>query len=188
MSLSSAHDIIHDILYPRLPYRSLPKDYSSSKNVNAKICAECGGQCCKRCGCIFSPDDFKEISFDFLRMEIEKWYITIDFFSAEALCRDIGVYVLRVRNQNSPIVYSGTKESPCILLTEKGCKLSYDERPSGGKLLIPSKRTSIILGEKEHICPSLYTYRDACYEWLPHKSILSDLADYFEDKDFPCSL
>jgi len=179
---------IHDVLYPKLPYRSLDKDYSDPKNVNAQICAECGGECCKRCGCHFSPDDFEEISFDFLKKEIEKGYITITFFSAENLHRDIGAYILRVRNQNTPIVYSGTKESPCILLTENGCKLSYEDRPSGGKLLIPEKKLKFIFNKEQRICPSRYSTRDCCYEWLPHKEILEQLSDYFEDKDFPCSL
>ncbi len=55
--------LIEQILFPRLDYRSRKKDYDNSKNVNAVICSKCGGECCKRCGCHFSPDDFDEISF-----------------------------------------------------------------------------------------------------------------------------
>ena len=64
MSKNYSREEFINILYPKLPYRSIKKDYDYSKNVNSKICSECGGECCKRCGCHFSPDDFKEISFE----------------------------------------------------------------------------------------------------------------------------
>ena len=70
MNKDEFHRWFEELMYPTLPYRSISKDYSVSKNVNTEICAECGGKCCKRCGCHFSPDDFQEISFNFLKKEI----------------------------------------------------------------------------------------------------------------------
>jgi len=46
---------------------------------NLDICRECGGKCCKNMGCQFSPDDFKKISFNALKKEIEKGHISIDW-------------------------------------------------------------------------------------------------------------
>lgn len=180
------HDLLESTLFPSLNYRSIPKDYLDPKYSKPEICEECG-QCCKRCGCYFSPDDFTEISFDFLKKEIEKGYISIEYFEGNIINQNVGVYILRIRNQGAPIVDSGYKRTPCILLKEDGCKLDYEHRPSGGKLLIPSTRT-VLFSKKLRDCLSDYTIKDCCFEWLPHKKILYKLSLYFKDKDFPCSL
>ena len=174
-----------DLKYPTLPYRSLKKDYNISKNVNLEICSQCGGKCCKWCGCHFSPDDFEQITFDYLKKEIEKGYISIDYVDGKMIYETFGIFILRIRNQDSPIVDSGFRRTPCILLTEKGCKLDYEHRPTGGKLLIPSKT----LSNKTTIdCHQTYSIVNCCYEWKSHQKILHDLAMYFKDKEFPCSL
>ena len=180
LSKEEFEKLFNELYYPTLEYRSLPKDYSYAKNVNSEICSKCGGKCCKMCGCHFSPDDFEEISFESLKKEIEKGYISIDLVDGELIYSEINVYILRARNVNSPIVdYDYGERGQCILLTESGCKLDYENRPSGGKLLVPREATK---------CHQNYTIKNCCYEWLPHKKILKNLADYFEDKDFPCSL
>lgn len=181
-------DVLDCILYPKLEYRSVKKDYSRLKNVSKRICAECGGECCKRCGCEFSPDDFKEISFEYLKDEMEKGYISIAYVPDEICYDPFGVYILRVRNREAPVVDLGYRRSPCILLTEKGCKLNYKDRPSGGKLLIPSRKVYEFMGEKKRVCPTSYGIRDCCYEWKPHQRIIHELIEYFRDKDVPCSL
>lgn len=189
LSEQDKRELFESILYPKLPYRSLPKKTKSFfRNVNSRICSECGGECCKRCGCQYSPDDFKDISFEGLKRELEKGYISIDYVDGEVILQSFGVYILRVRNQDSPIVDTGFRnKGPCILLTEKGCKLSYKKRPSGGKLLIPSDKLAGFLTPKRQ-CKSQYPIEDCCYEWKPHQKLLSQLADYFQEKDIPCSI
>lgn len=180
--------LIEKILFPVLYYRSQKKDYNNPKNVNKTICSKCGGECCKRCGCYFSPDDFKEISFEALKTEIERGYISIVIVWGKMALRDLDVYILRVRNQGAPIVDTELKRTPCIFLTETGCKLTYEQRPSGGKLLIPSERTSHVSGKTERNCHSAYDIELCCYEWEPYQNILHQLAEYFQDKEIPCSI
>ena len=170
-----------DILYPTLSYRSLEKDYSESHNTNYDICSICKGKCCKQCGCHFSPDDFEEITFDFLKEQIYKGYISIDWIDGDIICKPFNIYILRVRNQNAPIVDFGFKRTPCILLTKNGCKIDYNRRPTGGKLLIPSENYS---------CYSTYGMEKCSYEWEPHQKVLHDLIEYFMNfsSDYPCSL
>lgn len=175
------------ILEAPLSYQRVEKNYLKPENVNSEICKQCGGGCCKRCGCNFSPDDFQEISFECLRREMEKGYISIDYVDADMIYRSWGAYILRMRNQNRPIVDTGyVRGTPCILWSERGCKLDYEHRPSGGKLMMPSTQIDRTTGE--HICPTSYSTRQCCYEWKPYQDILRQLRDYFKDKDFPCSL
>ena len=48
------------------------------KMENKQLCKECGGRCCKIMGCHYSPDDFEEITYESLKKEIEKGFISID--------------------------------------------------------------------------------------------------------------
>lgn len=186
MSTEEWNQLYEKLFFPTLKYRSIEKDYDISKNVNSSVCAECGGACCKMCGCHFSPDDFEDISFESLKKEIEKGYISIDCVDGEVIYSDIDVYILRIRNQEAPIVDMGYRpRRPCILLTEQGCKFDYEHRPSGGKLLIPDTTSSF---DHQNRCNSKYSIADCCYEWKPHQKVLYQLAEYFEKKDIPCSL
>ena len=149
-----------------------------SKNVNSEICSECKGRCCKHCGCFFSPYDFEEISFEFLKKEIEKGYISVSFLDAD-LIKQPEVFILRIRNSGKPVVDTGYPKSPCILLTEKGCKLDYEHRPKGARFLIPLK---------EGPCRSEYSLIDCANEWKVYQDVIFELMYYFEGKEIPCSL
>ena len=61
----------------------------------------------------------------------------------------------------------------CINLTPKGCKLSYDERPMGARLLIPRSK------EK---CMQLYNMEACTADWEKHQEVLRKLYRYFEKK------
>ena len=45
MNEDDFHKWFEKLMYPTLPYRSIKKDYSISKNVNTEICSKCGGKC-----------------------------------------------------------------------------------------------------------------------------------------------
>lgn len=180
-------EMIDLILFPPLSYRRIEKDYRNARNVNPEICKECGGECCKRCGCNFSPDDFEEISFEYLKTQLEKGYISIEYIDRELIYDDVGVYILRARNQGAPIVDTTFHpRTPCILWTESGgCKLDYEHRPSDGRLLIPSRKKLFGMYRE---CYTTYSLANCCYEWKPHQRVLFELIKYFKDKDFECSL
>jgi len=111
-----------------------------------EFCNECKGHCCKSMGCHFSPNDFKELTFEALKTEIEKGFISIDAWDGNPLTDDIGgrTYYLRMRNK----YYSDKKYNivdfswggKCILLTENGCPLEFNNRPKGGRSLKPEKK------------------------------------------------
>lgn len=163
------------------------KDYTVEETTNPELCAKCGGVCCKNCGCHFSPDDFVDISFESLKRELEKGYISIDCIDGEMICRRGFFYILRIRNRDAEIVDFTYIRTPCILHTKTGCKLSYDKRPMGGRFLIPVAYTNSV-GQSAIDCHSTYTVEDCCREWEPYQEILSKLVHYFKDKDYPCLL
>lgn len=162
----------------------LPKYRKRFRDYNLKLCSKCGGKCCEICGCHFSPTDFKEISFEYLKNEIKKGYITIDRIPEEETYdkRPFGTMFLRIRNLGEPIVENGrrSKHYGCILLSEKGCKLSKKERPRGGKALIPvcDKKTGKV------DCRQIYNSYSCSYEWQLYQKVLYELTLEFKDKDY----
>lgn len=98
------------------------------------------------------------------------------YVSLEKLLAGEGVLFLRVRNKNYPIVQVVNGEddsSPCILLDrEKGCPLSFNKRPKGGRLLRP--KLSI-----EGDCVQNYTELQAAIDWYPYQDILFEVYKSF---------
>lgn len=152
------------------------------KMENKQLCKECGGNCCKRMGCHYSPDDFKEITYESLKKEIEKGFISIDWWDGNPFengsTDDIDrAYYLRIRHKDSEIV-DPSWGGECILLTDDGCPLSYEERPKGARLLEPS----------EYNCISHYNKRQAAKDWYKYNDILYKLVedfDYYEEDKEP---
>lgn len=112
------------------------------KNENIEICQKCGGYCCKKSGCDYVPEDFSEISLNYLLSKLEEGYISI--VSAQDFKRlpsgqivNTPFLYLRARNKNRPIVDLLSMKTTCASLTENGCNFTYEERPTGGKNLTP---------------------------------------------------
>lgn len=139
---------------------------------NKNLCSSCKGMCCNRMGCAFSTDDFKEISFEFLKSEIEKGFISIDWWEGDIDNQNKydRVYFLRMRNKNSHIVDPSWGGKGCILLTENGCPLSLENRPKEARLLEPKENRN---------CISHYPKEEYVRDWRKFYDILSALERCF---------
>lgn len=110
---------------------------------NLEICKKCGGKCCKKSGCDYLPSDFTDLSFKGLMDKLAEGNISVvSAIKFEKLLHNGRIYVnpflyLRARNKNREIIDLLSMKTTCSLLTEEGCKYSYEERPSMGKNLIP---------------------------------------------------
>ena len=154
--------------------RTLKKDYTSTEEKryeDTSICSTCKGACCKSMGCHFAPSDFNEITFDTLKTEIDKGYISIDWWEGDALKKSNRKrsYFLRIRNKNANIIdpsYGGV----CSLLTDKGCPFPYEKRPKGARMLIPSLHGS---------CVTKYGKQQSAIDWLVYEDILTALHNHY---------
>lgn len=108
---------------------------------NKNICRECGGKCCKKCGCDYSTENFIDLRIDNLQKVLEKGDISIvsyqNFKYIKGNLVNEPFLYLRARNINRPVVDLLSLKTTCASLTETGCKFSLDERPKGGVNLIP---------------------------------------------------
>lgn len=141
-------------------------------NENPVLCSECKGKCCKGMGCHFSPRDFDNITYESLNALIERGNISIDWWEGDVFGKDEQknrTYYLRMRNKGADVV-NPSWGGECILLTDQGCILPFEQRPLGGKSLIPC------VGD----CKNKYTKEDCCKEWQPYEFILQKLVDKFK--------
>lgn len=109
---------------------------------NKEICSVCGGKCCKKSGCDYAPTDFKDLGINHLYEILMGGKISIvSTIKLERLPNGKKIanpiLLLRARNIERPIVDLLSMKKTCSQLTETGCSYSYEERPSGGKNLIP---------------------------------------------------
>ena len=136
------------------------------KTNNKEMCTECRGKCCKSCGCSYFPEDLN-MTFEYLLKEIKNGKIVIDYRECGESPYDKlknPVFYLRVANKGEKGISIGGF-GICSLLTEQGCSLSYEQRPTGGRLLVPFWSG----------CYSLYSVNDFIDAWTPYQNLISDL-------------
>ena len=113
------------------------------KFEDKSICSECGGYCCKKCGCDYAPSDFESLQLDYLQKKLEEGHISIvsfqNFKEINGQIINEPFLYLRERNINRPIVDLSSMKTTCSSLLENGCTYTLDKRPKGGVNLIPSK-------------------------------------------------
>ena len=83
-----------------------------------------------------------------------------------------------MRNKNAPVV-DPSFGGECVALTENGCKLSHDERPKGGRVLIPD--LDIQEDGFKINCHSDWSKKESAIEWYTYRDILIKLMkEYFD--------
>lgn len=150
-----------------------------SNNENFKLCSECGGKCCNNYGCYHHPNDFKELSVNYLKPLIERGNISIDSYDRSGSEKDKRLteqprtLFLRARHVDAPVVdfsFGGV----CKMLVNNRCSYSWEERPYGGKRLAPVS---------EGVCINDYNKQECALDWYPYQEILEELRVYFKEKD-----
>jgi len=109
---------------------------------NKEICAACGGRCCKKCGCDYAATDFIDLGINNLFNILMEGRISIvSAFSLERLHNGKiflnPILFLRARNIDRPIVDLLSLKKTCSQLSDNGCSYTYENRPAGGRNLIP---------------------------------------------------
>ena len=132
----------------------------------AEACKICKGQCCKHMGCHFSPEDFEEISFEHLKSKIEEGYISIDWWDEnDGTCS----YYLRMRHVGKQVI-DPSWGGRCMLLTDEGCPLPFEQRPLGARSLEPRRNAACIVHYSKEQCIN---------DWKKHEALLIALFEYF---------
>ena len=135
---------------------------------NKELCKKCGGECCKQMGCYYSAKDLKVIDSRSIKSMLDKGYtsITSDIIYTHP---KITMLSLRARNTDASSIDLVSCHRGCTALTESGCMYSLEDRPSGGKYLIPRERGCC--GYEE------IALFDIIKTWSPHQQLLKSICE-----------
>ena len=134
---------------------------------NNDYCKKCKGTCCKRMGCHLSPEDINgDITYDKLKRLLDTGNYSIDWWEGEE-----SLYYIRMRNKNANII-DPSWGGECVLLTENGCSLNFENRSKGGRMLLAR------INEFEK-CKDYYSKEDCVHDWQQYSNILKKLFDEF---------
>lgn len=98
----------------------------------APVCVTCGGECCKRSAGIAYPLDFAEPLFDSLVAAFRSGRWAIDWVEGEP-----PIFYVRPRHVGVVELRDPSWGGQCVFLGPFGCELSFNERPTGCRMLEP---------------------------------------------------
>lgn len=139
-------------------------------NENTEVCKNCGGRCCKKSGCDYWPSDLPDKTYKGILKFLENGKVSIvammNFKRINGKLCNFPFLYLRERNTGRDVVDLLSMKTPCSNLTEHGCSYTYEERPSGGKNLTPSK---------EGLCYPKEDNLQKVLEWSPYQKQLEKI-------------
>lgn len=149
---------------------------------NKEICKKCGGFCCKKSGCDYFVSDFGFITKGKIIEALETGNVSIvsAFMPAKLPNGEEGIMpflYLRARNKDRDIVDLFSMKKECSMLTETGCMYSLEERPGGGKNLIPG-----INHLKELDCKPYLNPVTEMLKWKPYQNLLIKIVKRYTGK------
>ena len=152
-------------------------------NENHSLCSVCQGACCKRMPGAVIPQQFNQITLDLLVdlltsgycLDYWEGYIEDDNGNWGDSHEDKPAYFLRpkIKGHETSLVH-GAWRGECVFLTEKGCSLSFKERPYFCQILVPHEDNTKCSPDnsKEGLLPSL-TKKEAVKAWLPYQELIT---------------
>ena len=139
-------------------------------NENTEVCKNCGGICCKKSGCDYWPSDLPDKTYKGILKFLENGKVSIvammNFKRINGKLCNFPFLYLRERNTGRDVVDLLSMKTPCSNLTEHGCSYTYEERPSGGKNLTPSK---------DGLCYPKEDNLQKVLEWSPYQKQLEKI-------------
>ena len=80
----------------------------NTKFENKNICRECGGKCCKKCGCDYSTDNFQDLSMKALEEILSEGKISIV----------AALNIKKSKKYGNCCIYRLTGKSCCVIILE----------------------------------------------------------------------
>lgn len=139
-------------------------------NENTEVCKNCGGRCCMKSGCDYWPSDLPDKTYKGILKFLENGKVSIvammNFKRINGKLCNFPFLYLREKNTGRDVVDLLSMKTPCSNLTEHGCSYTYEERPSGGKNLTPSK---------DGLCYPKEDNLQKVLEWSPYQKQLEKI-------------
>lgn len=140
-------------------------------------CRVCGGRCCRERGCSLAPQDLERQLENSDNGDLREKILTL-------LEREDGLYAIDcfhgpegpfyfLRMRHKCYTFIGVDAiGECVALTQRGCQLSFEERPKGGRFLE---------SRPDFHCEQRYTKADMLTDWAPYQECFASIwQEYYE--------
>jgi Fe-S-cluster containining protein len=141
---------------------------------NEKVCAACGGECCKRFPGSAFPEDFglpEDTSRIREALKSGRW--CIDWWEGDSTGKREGAWrTLFVRpaiKGKEGRIYDPSWGGECTFLTNSGCSIDSDHRPLGCKKLEPKGGGCILHDNADKKASSI--------AWVKYEALLLEIGD-----------
>ena len=156
------------------------KTLDVAKYIDAAICADCGGYCCKQCAGPYFPEDFATLTAVSLTASLSSKAYAIDWWIGDPRDEDEDeldqAYFIRPAHKDVHSLRDPSWGGCCIHLTDKGCNLSFRQRPKGCRMLIPGRPSP----DNCRLAGDLSSKQDAAIAWIPYQQIILDAEEIVE--------
>lgn len=142
-------------------------------NEKTSMCRECGGSCCKSYPGTAWPSDFEPDILDGLKKalssglwEIDWWEGIIDGVDSPNFIRP----AVKIDDRNTEVMLRrGLWSGVCIFLGDGGCNLSWEQRPTMCKALVPNFPGACDTGEE-------FNKKAGAKAWIPYQDLIEKAA------------
>lgn len=175
---------------PFLPQEieSMNDEIEETRYSNLEMCRKCGGWCCKRVPCALTPKQIVSLGYSITEESLEELIKTGNY----SIIRIYGTvyfdarYIIRHRMWGCGIatqsddftiyhgVPAGKNPRECVMLTDKGCSLSFEHRGAEARSMIPDLSYTND-GHINHRCHGFIGTDEMTIVWDPYHSILRKL-------------
>lgn len=129
------------------------------------LCKVCGGKCCLEAPCILDVSDIKDLTASGIVSEIKRRNLSIQGLNLAYAYEAMDVYsfpylYLSSRVENGDEVDLLALEGKCANVTDNGCIFDANERPKGGRELIPTKNFRCRYKSKNTILEIIATWKE----------------------------
>jgi Fe-S-cluster containining protein len=134
------------------------------------LCVGCGA-CCKQLPGTYLPEDFQELTVEFLVHQMVDRKLAVDYIEEENPRYFLRPPTTTPRYKDSPQdpSWGGT----CVFLRENGCELTFEQRPSQCRHLEarPNKKCKADSG---------YTKKQCANAWKPYRRMILEAVEKAE--------
>lgn len=113
---------------------------ATDNNEDKDVCTKCGGVCCKQLPGHTTPSDFDN-DFNIVEEALLSGRYAVDWWENYEEVETAGAngwYIRPATKGMEGELKDGSWGGECTFLTDKGCELSFENRPEGCRELIPA--------------------------------------------------
>lgn len=139
--------------------------------LNAALCEECGGKCCKMMPGIAFPVDFKKPLAESLLKAFKSGNWAIDWYEGDPTGKGKfhQVYYVRPKVKGVKKLFDPSWGGECIFLIDDGCRLKPGARPMTCRMLEPITLKNCVFHKAK-------SKAECATAWLPYNRVILDAA------------